>query len=70
MIRPAGIPPIVTSKNTIGFLGFGGLWCHSTTGAAAAVVLPPPDAIVVLSHKLKNTRPSLGFLELMLYIYI
>lgn len=37
LMRPAGMVPIVTSKNTIGFLGFGGRTCHSTP--------PPPDAI-------------------------
>ena len=40
MIRPAGMVPMVTSKKTIGFFGFGGLKCHST--------LPPPDAIEAL----------------------
>ena len=42
LIRPAGMVPIVTSKKTIGFLGFGGLKCHST-------LPPPPDAIEALN---------------------
>lgn len=29
LIRPAGKLPMVTSKKTIGFLGLGGLRCHS-----------------------------------------
>ena len=43
LIRPAGMVPIVTSKKTIGFLGFGGLKCHSTLPP------PPPDAIAALN---------------------
>lgn len=49
LIRPAGMPPIETSKKTTGFLGFGGRTCHSTfppplEGAAvvAAATIPPP----------------------------
>jgi hypothetical protein len=38
LMRPAGMLPIVMSKKTIGFFGFGGRTCHST-------VFPPPDAI-------------------------
>ena len=30
LIRPAGMLPMVMSKKTIGFFGFGGLTCHST----------------------------------------
>lgn len=41
LIRPAGMVPIVTSKNTIGFFGFGGRTCHSTLPPPP----PPPDAI-------------------------
>lgn len=39
LIRPAGMVPMVMSKNTMGFLGFGGRTCHSTP--------PPADAINV-----------------------
>lgn len=46
LTRPAGMVPIVMSKKTTGFLGFWGLWCHSTTPVAgAAAVAPPTDAI-------------------------
>ena len=36
LMRPAGMDPMVTSKNTTGFLGFGGRWCHSTDDAGVA----------------------------------
>jgi hypothetical protein len=47
--------PMVTSKNTTGFFGFGGRWCHSTDVAVAdggvgpaEMAAPPVDAIAVL----------------------
>lgn len=55
-MRPAGIDPMVTSKNTTGFFGFGGRWCHSTAAAVAdggvgpAEMADPPDAIAVLGR--------------------
>lgn len=54
LMRPAAMDPMVTSKNTTGFFGFGGRWCHSTDDAVAdggvgpAEMAAPPDAIVVL----------------------
>lgn len=57
LIRPAGMDPMVTSKNTTGFFGFGGRWCHSTAAAAAVadggvgpaeMAGPPVDAMAVL----------------------
>lgn len=57
LIRPAGMDPMVTSKNTTGFFGFGGRWCHSTAAAAAVadggvgpaeMAAPPVDAMAVL----------------------
>lgn len=54
LMRPAGMDPMVTSKKTMGFLGLGGLRCHSdaTAGAAEAtttlllvVEAAPPEAI-------------------------
>ena len=54
-MRPAGMDPMVTSKNTTGFFGFGGRWCHSTAVAVAdggvgpaEMAAPPADAIAVL----------------------
>lgn len=35
LILPAGMVPMVMSKNTTGFLGFGGRTCHSTPAFAA-----------------------------------
>jgi len=55
-MRPAGMDPMVTSKNTTGFFGFGGRWCHSTAVAVAdggvgpAEMAAPPDAIAVLDR--------------------
>jgi len=40
LILPAGMVPMVTSKKTMGFLGFGGRRCHSTAAA-------PEPAVVV-----------------------
>lgn len=54
LMRPAAMDPMVTSKNTTGFFGFGGRWCHSTDDAVAdggvgpAEMAAPPDAIVML----------------------
>lgn len=53
LIRPAGMDPMVMSKKTIGFLGFGGLWCHSKFDDIAGdamktplpTTLPPTEAI-------------------------
>lgn len=54
-MRPAAMDPMVTSKNTTGFFGFGGRWCHSTDdavvadgGVGPAEMAAPPDAIVML----------------------
>jgi hypothetical protein len=55
LMRPAGMDPMVTSKNTTGFFGFGGLWCQSTEVAVAdggvgpaEMAAPPVDAMEVL----------------------
>jgi hypothetical protein len=54
-MRPAGMDPMVTSKNTTGLFWFGDLWCHSTEVAVAdggvgpaEMAVPPADAMEVL----------------------
>ncbi|WVZ01898.1 hypothetical protein V8G54_022704 [Vigna mungo] len=47
LIRPAGMLPMVTSKKTIGFLGFGGRTCHSTP--AFVVAFPATEAAIFTS---------------------
>lgn len=49
LMRPAAMVPMVMSKKTTGFLGFGGRTCHST---------PPPDAIET-PHR-ESTKPLLS----------
>lgn len=46
LMRPAGMVPMVMSKKTTGFLGFGGRTCHSTPPPPPA--FPPPDAIELI----------------------
>lgn len=41
LILPAGMVPMVTSKKTTGFLGFGGRTCHSTPLPVDAIALRP-----------------------------
>lgn len=60
LMRPAGMLPMVMSKNTIGFLGFGGLWCHSTPP-------PPTDAI---NRNIFYSAFSLDFCCLNFFSYI
>ena len=72
LIRPAGIPPIETSKKTTGFLGLGGLTCHSTfptplEGAAVGPATIPPELIrtqmfllLSLTEKKKKKREILS----------
>ena len=85
LIRPAGIPPIETSKKTTGFLGLGGLTCHSTfppplEGADAAPVgpatIPPPELIRTQTFLLLLSLTDFGgnkkeryFLLLSLYLF-
>lgn len=49
LILPAGMLPMVTSKKTIGFLGFGGRTCHST-------LLPPNEAAIEIEMKSLTPR--------------
>ena len=54
LILPAGIVPMVTSKKTMGFLGFGGRRCHSTAAApepatAVGAAVTVADELVVLA---------------------
>lgn len=60
-MRPAGMDPMVTSKNTTGFFGFGGRRCQSTDDAdggvgPAEIAAPPEDAMPVLELSKLRTR--------------
>lgn len=60
LILPAGMLPMVTSKNTIGFLGFGGRTCHSTP----PLPFPPPTEEAIQTWNLKPPQPNLALRSL------
>jgi hypothetical protein len=62
LMRPAGMDPMVTSKNTTGFFGFGGRWCHSTDDGGAVGGVGPAEMAdaMPLGGSFSKVRESAG----------